>query len=374
MAAAPAWLPALARVALLGARAFCRIEVHGALPRRDGPLLVLANHQHDLDSVVVPLMAVLTPPTGTPVRAAASQRLFEPGLLDPRLPDLVGHALSGVNAGRALLRLGALPVENEPLRRPLVSLAYEVYLRHGDLPLAEVLTAGGPGRLSDLWSPERVPRHPPPASILDLRPRFRDEARATLRPRVEAQMATLKAALAGGATVFLTPEGRVTADGRLHAMGGLLSQLLPLARGRVQLAAIAYDPLARVRFTMVVRFTPPAAPDDIVTSLAAARPVTASQLLSDWLVRERPCRVTAAGIEAALRDGVRALPAGAWAAPARGAPRAVLAAMARLGYCAPDGTLTGKRHDARLHEPPDLFAAQAAMLAETCAAARRLAT
>ncbi len=370
--AAPAWLPALARVALLATRAFCRIEVHGALPRRDGPLLILANHQHDLDSIAVPLLAVLTPPTRTPVRAVGSQRLFEPGLLGPRLPDLFASALPGLNPGRALRRLGVLPLENEPLRRPLASLAYEVYLRHGDLPLREVLAAGGPGRVSDIWVPGRLARHPAPASILDLREPYRGEARAALRPRVEAQMAAVAAALAGGATVFVTPEGRVTADGRLAPMGGLLSRLLPLARGRIQLAAIAYDPLVRRRFTMVVRLLAPADPDDIATSLAAARPVTASQLLSVWLVRERPKVVTPAGIEAALREGVRALPAGAWVAPVPAAARGMLATLVRLGYCAPGGAMTGRVHDRRLHEPLDVFAAQAAMLDETCQALRRL--
>jgi 1-acyl-sn-glycerol-3-phosphate acyltransferase len=418
------WQPVVAAVVLAALRLRVRIRVFGRLPSRAQPLLVLANHQHDLDSVVVPALAMLTPPWGVPVRALASQRLFEPGFLAPRLPRLWRTVLRDPAFARLLSAFGVLPVENEPLARSLASLAAEVAARHGDLPLGEVLSAAalarlgteaaagrgdppatgaspaaadpcGPAprgprpragtaardlRLHHLWSPPLVALRPQPASLLALREPYRGEVRRAVRDRLQAQLAAAEDALGRGETVFLTPEGRITADGRLARMREALGRLVPRAHGRVYLAAISYDPFRRRRMTMLCRLVPPAAPEDLSASLAAARPVTVSQLLASWLAAGGPPSFGADEAAAAVRAGLDALPPAVWTPPElRSAPDAeVAAALAAMVGCGWLSVARGRfrrtavRTDRHLHEAEDIFAHQANQMAETAAAAARL--
>jgi 1-acyl-sn-glycerol-3-phosphate acyltransferase len=384
------WQAVLATVVLTILRTRTLIRVFGRLPERRGPLLILSNHQFDLDSVVVPALAMLTPPRAVRVRAVASQRLFEPGFLAPRLPVLWRTVLRDPAFARLLAALGVLPMENEPLARSLASLGAEVAARYGDLPLASVLSepalaalpqhpdgSAGGRRLHDLWSPPLVNLRPAATSLLALREPYRGDVRRALRPRLQAQIAAVTDALHRGETVFLTPEGRITADGRLGRMRAALDHLLPAGSGRVHLAAISYDPFRRARPTMLCRLVPPALSGDLTRSLAAARPVTVSQLLAGWLVAEEPTSFGAAEAAGAVRARLAGLPDAAWVPPEmRSRPdaetSAALAAMVRGGWlAAAQGRFrpTRLRRSTHLHEAGDIFAHQANQLAETVGAA-----
>lgn len=387
------WQPLLGATVLAAVRARVRVRVFGRFPERNGPLLILTNHQHDLDSVVVPGLAMLAPPLQVSVWAVGSQRLFEPGFLAPRVPGLWRTVVKDPRFAQLLLGVGVLPLENEPLARSLVSLAAEVAARHGDLPVSAVLSdaaladlaarAGRPLdglRLHHLWSPPLVEMHPAPVSLLTLREPHREETRRALRPRLQAQMSAVTGALGRGETVFLTPEGRVTADGRMGRMREALDRLLPGTGGRVHLAAVSYDPFRRRRMSMLCRLVPPTAAADLPRSLAVARPVTVSQLLATWLRAHEGVAFSPAAATAGVRELLAGLPRATWAPQAlRAAPdaevEAALQAMVQLGWLRREGARlarTDRLTDVNLHEAADIFAHQANQMAETVAAAAAL--
>lgn len=386
----------LAAGVLGGLRLRYRFFVYGRLPRRRGSTLVVANHQHDLESVVLPALILLGGPWRDPVVAVASQRLFERGFLTSRVPrPILGRLVQNWSLAGLLTLVGALPLENEPRSRSLSSLAQEVAARHGNLAAESVftpgvlaaLTAGGPTgalRLADLWGPgfARAARRPVPLS--GMREPYREEVRRDVRPRIDAQFRRIEAALAGGGTVYLTPEGHVTRDGRLGRLHAALDRLLPLA-GSVVLAAVNFDPFLDRRLTLRCRLVPLEGPGALEDRLRAARPVCTSQLLARWLETRAPD----GGFDAAQAlSGVErelvALPGGVVTAPGLSDPKArralvgrALGTMARLGYLREDAgtyTRTSLRFDRRLHEPADIFAHQCAVLEETAAAAERLAS
>ncbi|MGH8163415.1 MAG: hypothetical protein ACREP1_03670, partial [Rhodanobacteraceae bacterium] len=116
-----------------------RVRGWGRLPRRRGPALVIANHQHELESpAIVALLAVQCFAWRYPIFTVSSRRMWEPGFLAERIPWL-RFALRGVNLGWLFSAIGMQPIENELHARPLASLAYTLRAVHGDLPLCEVL-------------------------------------------------------------------------------------------------------------------------------------------------------------------------------------------------------------------------------------------
>jgi MFS family permease len=357
------------------------VRVVGRLPRDRAGLLVLANHQHDLDGMVIPARLFLADPWRGPVRSAASPRVLEPGFLSGRGPRWLGRLLGGVGLGPVLAALGVLPIEDMPLVRPLASWAYEVYARHGDLPAAEVVAPAvleglpppAPRRLSDLWRRGRSPQAAARVSIRALRDPYRAELRDGMRRRIEAQLAALAGVLDAGETLYLTPEGRMTATGGMGRLRAAMEVVGPHARG-VYLAAVSYDPWSGRRLRMLTRLLPPADPARPGLSLAAARPVLLSQVMAAALLASRDGATVAE-----LADAVRAArSSGAHAVlPARpeAAVRAALGRMARRGAARRQGDrwLPGsRRHDPRFPHVPDLLAAQAQQYEETLAACREL--
>lgn len=355
-----------------------RLRGHGRLPVRRGPTLVVANHQHDFDSVAIVLHLWLHGSARDPARAVATQRMFEPGFLSRLFPYFPFRRLNG---GRFFRLLGLLPIENEPLSRTALSWAYALRRRYGDLALRAVFTpaaleayalgarrfdASADARLSDLWSPRLFETAKLPVTHLAFRSPYREALVAGSRPLMERQMARIEAVVRGGATLYLTPEGRYSTDGRLGRLRTLLYRLQPLAE--VWLAPISYDPLVGRRLSLAYRITPPGDMEDLATALKAARPVTLSQVLAAALMDGALHDFTAAEAIAEVERRKSALPAGAYLDPAFAEVPSALVSMVRRGWLTrEDGRyrLAARRHDRRFPDVDDIVAYQARFHRET---------
>jgi hypothetical protein len=357
-----------------------RVRQWGRLPRKRGPTLLIANHQHEDESEIVVERTFLQGPW-RPAFTASSRRIYEPGFFATRMPWLA-PVMRGVNAGPLFMALGMLPLENELAARPLRSLALAVRARHGDLALDDVFRAEArvpvpdARRLSDLLAAARFAAGETRVKLSYVREPYRGELLAGARAGIDEDVARIAGVVRRGATFFVTPEGFYSTDGRMRPLKGIVERLVPLAR--VWFAAIAFDPFRGRRLSMLYRVIEPAEPRDLATSLAAARPVTTSALLATWLL--------AVGLPFAddeARDGVvrlrDALPAGAFVDPelahdANACVDEALARMTRRGLLVPAGgrrRLGERRTDPRFPGVADVVAYQAAFLGETLAALRR---
>jgi hypothetical protein len=359
------------------------VRQFGRLPRRRGPALLIANHQHEDESEIVVERAFLQGPW-RPLFTASSRRMYEPGFFAVRMPWLA-PLMRDVNAGALFVALGMLPLENELSARPLRSLAHDVRARHGDLPLelvfrAEALAALPPGAatLNDLARPRYFLAGETRVKVAHVLEPYRREVLEAVRAGIGADIARIADAVRGGATFFVTPEGFYSTDGRMRPLKGIVEHLVPLAR--VWLAAIAFDPFRGRRLSMLYRITEPADRDDLAMSLAAARPVTTSALLATWI---RSVDLPFERNEA--RDGVRRLgdelPPGAFVDPElRSDPddcvdEALDALIARGTLLRSGGLLRlgERRTDRRFPDVRDVVAYQANVYAETAGALDRRA-
>jgi MFS family permease len=359
-----------------------RVRQWGRLPRKRGPTLLIANHQHEDESEIVVERTFVQGPW-RPAFTASSRRIYEPGFFATRMPWLA-PLMRGVNAGPLFMTLGMLPLENELAVRPLRSLAHAISARHGDLALDDVFRAEarahapGAGRLSDLLAPALFAAGETRVKLSYVREPYRAELLADARAGIDEDVARIAGVVRRGATFFVTPEGFYSTDGRMRPLKGIVERLVPLAR--VWFAAIAFDPFRGRRLSILYRVVEPADPRDLAASLAAARPVTTSALLAQWLLA-----VDLPFTDAEARDGVvrlrDALPRGAFVDPelvrdANGCVDEALARMTRRALLVPAGgrrRLGDHRADARFAGVADVVAYQAAFLAETVGALRRLA-
>ncbi|HYW53849.1 MAG TPA: MFS transporter [Dongiaceae bacterium] len=362
---------------------FTRVRQWGRLPRRRGPTLLIANHQHQDESEIVVERTFMQGPW-RPAFTASSRRMYEPGFFAWRMPWLA-PLTRGIDASPLLIALGLLPLENELGSRTLRSLAHGIWRAHGDLALADAfappaLAAAPRGalRLSDLFGAAHFAvAGTTNVKLAHVRQPYRGELLAATRAGIAQDVARIASVVRRGATFFVTPEGFYSTDGRMRPLKGIVTHLAPLAR--VWFAAIAFDPFRGRRLSLLYRIVEPADPRDLQTSLAAARPVTTSALLAQWLL--------AVGLPFAddeARDGVvrlrDALPPGAFVDPelARDAARCVDEALARMTareLLLADGgrrRLGERRGDARFPGVADVVAYQAAFLNETVDALRRL--
>ncbi|TAM58918.1 MFS transporter [bacterium] len=359
-----------------------RVRGWGRLPFARGATLVIANHQHDLDTMAVVLRLTLDGPWRHPVFAAASRRLFEPGFMALRIRWLE-RLLRRLDSTTLFGLLGMLPIENQLYARPLASMALGVRLRHGDVALGSVFRAGALAllpaaahRLRDLERPALFYAVRASVQLSQLRQPYRGEMLAELRAQVESDLERLAEVLRRGGTLFLTPEGRHTLDGSLSRLRGALRRLAPL--GDVRIAAISYDPLLGRRLSLLYRVIAPADRGNLEASLAVARPVTVSQLLSDWLA-ERVQPFTPQEAVDAVAERLRALPALLFVDPVlRARPmavvRAALATMRRLGMLRATGgrlRLVVRSHP-KFPGVDDVVAFQARFFRETLAGAQWL--
>jgi MFS family permease len=360
-----------------------RVRQWGRLPRKRGPTLLIANHQHEDESEIVVERAYLQGPW-RPLFTASSRRMYEPGFFALRMPWLA-PLMRNVNAGELFVTLGMLPLENELSSRPLRSLAYTLQAAHGDLPLdlvfrADVLAAlpSGAKTLSDILAPRFFAASAAYARLSHVLEPYRRELMTALRRGVDDDVAHIAAVVRRGATFFVTPEGFYSTDGRMRPLKGIVDHLVPVAD--VRLAAIAFDPFRGRRLSMLYRIVQPADPADLAASLAAARPVTTSALLARWLLAlDLPFERSEA------RDGVvrlrDALPPNAFVDPelARDPERCTDEAfdtlVARGTLVAGGGRfrLGNERFDPRFPGVADMLSFQSAFASETIAALEKLA-
>jgi hypothetical protein len=361
-----------------------RVRQWGALPYPRGPVVLITNHQHVDEGETVFARTIWRHPR-VPIVAVNSRRTFETGFFASRLPWTKAFTRK-LNLSGLWLSLSLLPIENHLYSRPLASFAEEIRAAHGDLPLDAFLGAdtiaelGLHGRrISDLWTARDFTRGQAWVKLRSLLQPYQREATANFRAVTTRDIAAVVERVRAGATFYVTPEGDFSRDGTLHPLrNGLTNAVLPYADP--WLCAIAYDPFRGRRLSMLYRIVRPARLDDLDASLAAARPVVTSALLATFLGRS-----DGAFAAADARDDVRAqlaaLPRGVFADPEllQAPDAAVDEALANLvarGTLAADGPryrLTGVRADPRFPHVDDMTAYQRNMLAETLAAAEKLA-
>ncbi len=269
-----------------------RIRGWGRLPRRRGPTLIVANHQHDLESMaIVTATTVCSGPWRHPVFTASSRRMYEPGFLAERLPWL-GALLRRVNAGPLFVSLGMLPIENELGARAVSALAWSVQQRRGPLPLSEVFDE----RVASLFPPQTKTLDLRSArcfeqgrtvvKVATLREPYRRELLDETRANIELDLRLMEDVVRRGGTFYLTPEGKYSIDGRIGPMRGAVERLAPLAT--IYLVGVSYDPFVSRRLSMLYRVVcfgrlREGGMAELTGALAAIRPIVASQVLGSWL-------------------------------------------------------------------------------------------
>ena len=266
-----------------------RVRCWGRVPRRRGPTLIVANHQHDLESMtIVTGVTMDSGPWRHPVFTACSRRMYDPGFMAARLPWL-RFLLRRVEAGTLFTALGMLPIENQLSSRQLSALAWSAQQRHGPVPLRDLFdertAAAFPTGATtlDLWNRECFARSLAPVRVAAIREPYRSEILAETRESIERDLARMEQVVRSGGTFYVTGEGRYSTDGRIGPLRGTVERLAPLAA--VYLAGVSYDPFVARRLSMlyrIVRFRG-CGMTEMAKTLAAIRPVTASQLLGSWL-------------------------------------------------------------------------------------------
>ena len=353
-----------------------RIRAQGGLPHRRGSTLVVANHQHEIESpVIVADLTVRSLSWRWPIFTVSSRRMWEPGFFAERIPWL--KILRGTNVGWLFSSIGMQPIENELQTRPLVSLAYTFEKRHGDLPVAAVFRERALERfpasvrtLGDLLRPEHFALSRTPVKLTDLLEPYRSQALEMTREELEGDITHFERLARDGATIFLTPEGFYSGDGKMQRLRGILSRLSPLTD--IWLAGVSYDPYVEPRLVMLYRVTQARRDLPLDAQLKAVRPITASALLCSWLAgRDAPFSASeaAAAVEAALQQ----LPRNANVVPELRerllpAVQSVLDGMVKLKTLQNlDGTyaLTAQRTHPQFPRTSDMIAYQANFQAET---------
>jgi len=384
-AAAPLWLQPLRWAAVLATYGWYhsayRVRRWGTLPRRRGPTLLVANHQHDVEAtVVVSAMSLSTFSWRYPIFSAAGRRMWEPGFLADRVPWL-SFATRGLTYGWLFEALGLEPVENELHTRPFASLAYSLSQAHGALPLRDVFRESALARLhglaslADLGKPRHFALGRTRATLSELHEPYRSEALAATRRQLDADIAHIAQLVRSGATIYLTPEGHYSGDGRMRRMRGMLAELEPLAD--IWMAAISYDPFVGRRLSMLWRVAPAAKDVALEAQIKASRPVTTSALLATWL-HARSGAFSAEQARDAVRAQIAALPDRLFVDPElRRRPehivRSALANMQRLGIVQAEGrdfALTQRRAHPQFPQTSDMIAHQTNFHEETLEGAR----
>jgi hypothetical protein len=232
-------------------------------------------------------------------------------------------------------------------------------------------------RLADLLSKHHFAAGKTYASLMELREPYREEVRAETRARVDADVPRLEHLVRSGATFFLTPEGRYSTNGRLSRFRTAYDRLSALAD--VYVVAVSYDVFRGRRFSVLFRVLGPVASNEARDRLAAARPVTTSQLVAEY-VAEKIGAFEEPDAVAAIEERLKVLPKALFIDPElRANPRRVvrgaLAKMTRLGFLARTGTkykLTQQRAHPTFEKVADMLSYQNAFLSETLEAEARI--
>lgn len=280
----------------------------GDLP--PGPLVIIANHAHDADSVTLPVNVMLRQGTHHPLISSGSQRLFEPGFLAERLGPVLGPWLVWFNVGPILWRLGVRPIEDSPLHHSLRSWGYLVHQEFGDRRLdevfvPEVLTARpglGPLKLHHLWSRRSWRWAEQRFGVRALVEPYRRVMRERVRTRLESQLGLITDAINRGFSVYTTPEGRLTQDGRLYRFRESWRVVTTANPRSICIAATTYDAFKAGRLAIWTALGPPRWSHQLARSVSVARPITASHLASVIWHNSDPSTARPGLVEAALAE------------------------------------------------------------------------
>jgi MFS family permease len=352
-----------------------RIRWWGKIPRDHGPALVIANHQHELESMSIVGRIYVQTQHRHPVFTACARRMYEPGFMAIRLPWMRA-LLRSFNAGPLFMSIGMLPLENELGSREISALAYSVETEHGVMRLDAIFNE----RVAGLFPPGTTTR-------MLLRPQFFDAGRSIVkvstllepyrrevldetRRLLDEDLARMEDVTRRGAIFYLTPEGRYSTDGRIGPMRGAVDKLAPLAT--IYLAGVSYDPFAPGRLSMMYRLLRLDDREHLSQTLAAIRPVTTSQIIGNML-SGRTVPFTESGAIAAVRDALATLPPELFIDPhlranPEGAVRRAIAELARLTIITASAngyTLAPQRRHPRFPQVDDIIAYQANFYAET---------
>ncbi len=360
-----------------------RVRQWGHLPADRGATVLITNHQHMDEGETITARTFFLHPWKALVMCN-SRRTFETGFIAARLP-WSARFTRGLNLSGLWARYSILPVENHLFSRPLISLAEELRAAHGDLPIEAILPTetlaplGLDGcSLSDLWKLPNFARAQTWIKVAHLKQPFRREVLENLRSVTERDLEAIVDRVRTGATFYVTPEGDFSRDGRMHFMRkGIVEALSPFAD--LWLCAVAYDPFAHGRLSMLYRVLPCDGAVDIGTSLAAARPITTSALLATFLI-DHPETFAVQDAVRAVRERLDSLPGNVFVDPElRNAPKAAvvnaLKTLGKRGTLTIDGEgyrLTEQRIDERFPHVADMIAFQRNMLDETLTSAQRI--
>jgi hypothetical protein len=361
-----------------------RIRQWGQLPAKRGATVLITNHQYIDEGEIITARTFLRHPW-KPLAMCNSRRTFETGFIATVWPWSM-RLTRNLNLSGLWDWYGVLPIENHLFSRPLISLAEELRAAHGDLALdailpSEVLVPLGLDGclLSDLWKVDYFTRAHAWVKVTHLKRPYRHEVLENLRTVTKRDIAAIVERVRGGVTFYITPEGDFSRDGRMHTMrNGIVDALSPFAA--LWLCAVAYDPFAPGRLSMLYRVVPYAGGADIGTTLAAERPITRSALLAAFLL-EGPETFTGNDAVRAVRERLESLPSNVFVDPElRRAPDAAIvkaiAVLQERGTLASESgryRLTAQREDARFPHVPDMITYQRNMLDETLESAQRLA-
>lgn len=360
-----------------------RIRGWGALPRRRGPTLLIANHQHEIESAV--LIADLTIATLSwrhPIFTVSSRRMWEPGFFAERIAWL-SPVLRTLNFGWLFSSIGLQPIENELHVRPFVSVAYALMQLHGDLDAESVFMESARRRLpasvkriSDLLRARNFAAGRSRVKLNEVSETYRKELMELTRAQVESDLQHFESLQRAGATIFLAPEGFYSGDGKMQRMRGSLSRLAPLAQ--IWLAGISYDPLVGRRLSLLYRLAPAVADVPLDLQLKRIRPVTTSALLGTWLHERAAAPFTVDEAQAAVARALAALPPALFVEPElRRDPLALtlhaIEGLVRLGIAKSDGgvyRLTEQRKHGQFPRTGDIIEYLYNFHAETLEGAR----
>lgn len=321
-AVAPLYLQPLRWMAYISVAAYHRIAYRvrawGGLQRKRGPTLVVANHQHEIESpVMVADLGLRSLSWRDPIFTVSSRRMWEPGFFAERIPWL--KLAREANLGWLFGSIGMQPIENELTARPFASIAHTIIGLEGDQDVERVFKERvvetlpkGVVNLRDLLTARNFAFARSPVRIADLLEPYKEHVMRATREQLDADIAHFEALQRDGATIFLTPEGFYSGDGKMQRLRGILGRLMPLAT--VVLAAVSYDPYVRKRLTLLYRVTPARADVPLETQLKATRPVTTSALLCTWIF-ERSGEFTPADAIGGVEHLLRELPEAAFVVP-----------------------------------------------------------
>jgi MFS family permease len=346
-----------------------RIRGWGTIPVQRGPTLVVANHQHDLESpAIVTWLSMTRGAWRDPIFTASSRRMYEPGFLAIRL-----HApfLRSINAGFIFYGIGLLPIENELGSRTVASLAWSAGRRHGVVALSElfderVASQFSPGTTSaNLWTRENFQKGQAYVRLTALREPYRREELEATRTTLDEDFARMVGVVKAGSTFFITPEGHYTTTGAMLPMHGLIDKLAPIAQ--IYLVGVSYDVFVGRRLSMLYHVVKLEDRERMRETLAAIRPVTVSQLLASWL-RERSAPIVEDEAVREVERRLSELPRDLFVDPELARNPQHMARAALRGVAA---LRDGKRHP-QFPGVDDMIAYQATFFAETLAGASAL--